>query len=89
MPFHTVRDGEITKAEYLREHSEFLRAMARCLKPNDKNRTTLLNMTHHFENLAEAAENEVRRSSADNNCRSKKKEALPRARILTRASVTV
>jgi hypothetical protein len=86
MAFH--RHEEITKAEHLREHSEFLRAMARCLKPNDKNRITLLDMSYHFENLAKAAENEERRSAADDSSKSKK-EALPRARIRTRATVTV
>jgi hypothetical protein len=55
--------GEITKAEYFREHAEFLSAVARCLKTNDKNRATLLSMSHHLENLAEAAEHEAHRSS--------------------------
>ena len=45
----------ITKAEYFREHAEFLRAMARCLRGDDKSRTTLLRMAYHFEDLAEAA----------------------------------
>ena len=57
-------DREITKAERLREHAEFLRASARCLKPDDKNRTTVLNMTYYFDNLAEVADNEARRSLA-------------------------
>ena len=37
-------DGEITKTEYFREHAEFLSAVARCMKTNDKNRITLLRM---------------------------------------------
>ena len=52
-------DGKITQAEHFREHAEFLRALARCLKPDDKNRTSLLNMTYYFENLAQATERRV------------------------------
>ena len=50
--------GEITKAEYFREHAELLSAAARSLKPEDKNRASLLNMSYYFERLAEAAERE-------------------------------
>ena len=47
-------DGHITKAEYFREHTEVLQAMARCLRRDDKSRTTLLRMAYHFEDLAKA-----------------------------------
>ena len=46
---------KITKAEYLREHAELLGGLARCLKPDDKNRASLLSMSGYFEHLAEAA----------------------------------
>ena len=69
-------DRENTKAERLREHAEFLRASARWLKPDDKNRTTVLNMTYYFDNLAEAAENEARRSLPSAIERSKARDRL-------------
>ena len=48
-------DGHITKAEHFREHAEFLHAMARCLRRDDKSRTTLLRRAYHFEHLAKVA----------------------------------
>ena len=56
-------EGDITKAEYFRDHAEFLSATARCLKANDKNRTALLEMSYRLETLAKSAEQETRRSS--------------------------
>ena len=71
-------DGDITKAEHFREHAEFLRATARCLRRDDKNRATLLDMAYHFEDLAKVGENGTRKSSANEN--RLKKEALPLVR---------
>lgn len=76
--------GRITKAEYFREHAEFLRAVARHLRRDD-NRTKLLDLACHFEERAQAAENETGSSSAKENCKPKK-EALPRGRRRTEAA---
>ena len=64
-------NDEITKIEYFREHAQFLSAVARCLKRDDKNRAKLLSLSHHLENLADAAEHEARRSSASDNRKEK------------------
>ena len=64
---------EITKAEHLHEHAEFLGAMARCLRRDDKNRTSLLNMSRYFEDMAKAADNETRSSAANEDCKPNKK----------------
>jgi hypothetical protein len=78
--------GRSTKAEYFREHAEFLRAVASHLRRDDS-RTKLLNLACHFEERAKAAEEEIRSSVTKENCKSKK-EALPRGRSRTRGGVT-
>ena len=80
--------GEITKAEYFREHAEFLRAIALCLRRDDANRTRLLNMSDYFEDMAKAAESETRSSLANEAC-NLKKQSLARGPRRTRGSVTV
>lgn len=76
--------GRITKAEYFREHAEFLRAVASHLRRDDS-RTKLLNLACHFEERAKAAEDETRSTSAKENCKPKN-EAPPRGRRRTEAA---
>jgi len=77
--------GRIIKAEYCREYAGYLRAMARYLQ--DDNRTKLLNMACHFEEMAKAAENEPRSSSVNENCKLKEKaRGAPRPGSVTTAS---
>lgn len=55
---------EITKVEYFRDHAEFLRAVAGCVRENDKTRTRLLDMAFYFEDLAESADRDTRLASS-------------------------
>ena len=79
-----MRELEITKAEYFREHAELLARVARCLQRDDKKRSTLLSMSYHFETLAEAAETETR--SADSRMRKSDADPTPRDRIRIRGT---
>ena len=63
-------DEKNPKAEYFREHAELLSGVARSLKPADRNRTRLLNMSYYFERLVEAAEK--------GGARRQKRQPLPR-----------
>jgi len=76
--------GRTAKAEYFREHAEFLRGVARHLKRDDS-RTKLLSLACQFEERAKAAEKETHSSSAKENCKPNK-EALPRGRRRTEAA---
>ena len=57
----------MTKAEYFREHAEFLSSLAGYLRIDDKNRLTLLKMSYYFEKLALSADEETRRLSLSEN----------------------
>ena len=76
-------DDQITKVEYLRQHAQFLSAIARRLKRDDKNRARLLNMSDHLERSAELAEKEKRRVSARDDSKSRSQPLLRGAVIRT------